>query len=161
MPETDPKANLAIVLSPAERKLIADMPVFDDEAVQAAQTSQRTVRLSVVQLDGLADALSVKANQTAECDQWMKGVSRLPKRCPRCEATAAREWAEAGGWWEARRGPETDQNRLPGGAWKCSPGLPIPQLDEPVLRAWAIRPRQYSPQTQIFCVPKRGTSDYF
>jgi hypothetical protein len=63
--ETNLETKLGLVLSAAEKKLLDHTPFLGDGAVAPVkQSSERTVPLSVVQLDDLADALSVKANQT-------------------------------------------------------------------------------------------------
>ena len=63
--ETKLETKLGLVLSAAERKLLDDTPFLSEGAVAPVkQSSERTVPLSVVQLDDLADALSVKANHT-------------------------------------------------------------------------------------------------
>jgi hypothetical protein len=63
--ETKLETKLGLVLSTAERKLLNDTPFLSKGAVAPVkQSSERTVPLSVVQLDDLADALSVQANRT-------------------------------------------------------------------------------------------------
>ena len=59
------ETKLALRMSVAERKLIEDTPLLnEDVAVALKQTSKKVVQLSVSQLDALADALSAKSNQT-------------------------------------------------------------------------------------------------
>lgn len=62
--ETKPETKLKLALSAAERKLLDDLPVHEGVVAAIQQTSKRTIPLSVIQLDDLADALSVKANNT-------------------------------------------------------------------------------------------------
>jgi hypothetical protein len=64
-PDTKRKSTLALAMSAAERKLIDNVLLLNEDVVAAVQqTSKRSVQLSPGQLDDLADALSAKANHT-------------------------------------------------------------------------------------------------
>lgn len=62
-PQTDSEAKLGLVLSAAERKLLDNMPLLND-GVFSHHEFEKKEWLSVVQLDALADALSLEANRT-------------------------------------------------------------------------------------------------
>ena len=78
--------KVGIALSAAERKLIDDMPELTEIVAAVQKTPTRKVQLSVVQMDELADALSVKANHTEgrvlqrRLDTFARKIDRLTGR---------------------------------------------------------------------------------
>lgn len=82
--QTEPESKLGLALSAAERKLLFDLPILNDGVVAVIQqTTQRTVQLSVAQLDDLADALSARANHVEDkklqgrLDNLVRSIDRL------------------------------------------------------------------------------------
>ncbi len=64
-PETELEVKLGLALSVAEKRLIDTIGLLNHDVVTAIrQASKGAVRLSVHQLDDLADALSAEANRT-------------------------------------------------------------------------------------------------
>jgi hypothetical protein len=82
-----PDGTLGLALSAAERKLLDNLPVPNEGVVAVVQqTSNRAVKLDVVQLDDLADALSAKANHADDktlqprLDTLVRKIDRLTAR---------------------------------------------------------------------------------
>jgi hypothetical protein len=82
--ETESESTLGLPLSAAERKLLDNLPVLNENVVAVVQqTLKKTVRLSVAQMDELADALSLNANQTEDrvrqrkLDTLVRKIDRL------------------------------------------------------------------------------------
>ena len=83
-PETRSESTLTLAMSAAERKLIDNTPLLNEDVVAVVrQASKKAVQLSVGQLDDLADALSAKANHTEKrmvqqkLDTLVRNIDRL------------------------------------------------------------------------------------
>jgi hypothetical protein len=83
-PKMKPEGKLALAMSEAERKLIDNTPLLNEGVVAAVrQTAKKTVQLSLLQLDDLADALSAQANHTEgrmlqqKLDTLVRKIDRL------------------------------------------------------------------------------------
>jgi hypothetical protein len=86
-PETKSESTLTLAMSAAERKLIDNTPLLnEDVAVVVRQASKKkAVQLGVGQLDDLADALSAKANRT-EGRMLQKRLDTLVRKIDRLTA---------------------------------------------------------------------------
>lgn len=82
--EVESEITLGLPLSSAERVLIDNVAAANEGVVAIIrETSKRTVRLSIAQLDELADAVSATANQTEsrvlqrKLDTLVRKIDRL------------------------------------------------------------------------------------
>ena len=88
--ETNPEAKLALALSAEQKNLMENVPRLNPDVVAVVQQSRdKTVYLSIGQLDELADALSGEANHTEgtilqrKLDTLVRKIDRVTVTCPR------------------------------------------------------------------------------